>query len=169
MSSIHRETFQIKDRQGKMHEYAVMLHNATEAVDLAYELTAHVAEPALVAIVNVLAAGKDLGDMDTSALARAVAQAFKALTPATQARLFEYAARDGKLLKDKAEFNAAYAGNYGEMMAAALAIVRCNGFVPLDYILGALGEALSDPQTMDKMTSGLLSMMPADKVAVAIE
>jgi hypothetical protein len=169
MASAQRETFKLKDRKGAEHEYAVFLHNASEAVGLAYELTAHVAEPALLAIVNVLASGKELADMDTSALARATAQAFKALTPQTQARLFEYVARDGKMLKERAEFDAAYAGNYGEMMAAALAIVRCNGFVPLDYILERLGEALSDTATLDKITTGFMTMVPAQAVAEAIE
>lgn len=53
-------------------------------------------------------------------------------------KLFSHVSRDGLKLSDTDKFDAAYIRNYGEQAAAAIEIIRFNGWI--DFLFGALPD-----------------------------
>lgn len=69
-----------------------------------------------------------LGKLNLSELGAALASSLGSLQPRVLHDLLAHTSRDGKPLKQEAHINAAYVGNYLEMMTAAALVANHNGF-----------------------------------------
>lgn len=73
-----------------------------------------------------------LGGLQLAEVGAKMARAFRDLDPSMVARLLAYTNRDGKPMVSGGEttldFNAAYRGNYAELMLALVEVARRNGF-----------------------------------------
>lgn len=154
-------TFSLNDRAGKPHDYVLLAHLPAEGFKLACAVQDVVVgplavlakgaggSPALLDVIDRLMADEAeaksdpaiaevvaaLLGLDLDALVAAVRKALAGcedmvLIHALLARM----TRDGKPLSDPAVFDAAYAGNLGEMMKAVGRSAGVNGFFTLPGI-----------------------------------
>lgn len=91
-----------------------------------------------------------LGDLDLGALGDALASSLSKLPPRVLQDLLAHTSRDGKPLKQESNFNAAYRGNYPELLIAAGLIAHHNGF----FTSGAMPaiKKAAPPQSDDSET-----------------
>lgn len=69
-----------------------------------------------------------LGDLDLGALGDALASSLSKLPPRALQDLLAHTSRDGKPLRQELNFNAAYRGNYPELLIAVATVAYHNGF-----------------------------------------
>lgn len=142
------EQFTLTDRKGNAHSYTLCLHPGTEGAAIAASLGLAGLAPLGEALQGLVAGGGKLSDaLDSPDLLSALkggdlgAKAAASLRTLDlgplSAELLRYATRDGHKLSDKKAFDAAFAGNYGELAQAAWRSISLNGFLPLlDMITG---------------------------------
>lgn len=142
-------TFQLKDADGNEHTYVCVAHNVDEGLVIVDRLLA-AGLPALAAAVDgmlrtagggaavaalaqggSLQAGAVLDGLDVASIGQKLAAALPAFPLAEMApRLLSRCDRDGKQLGNPANFNAAFRGNYAEMLAACWKVAAVNRFFP---------------------------------------
>jgi len=132
-------TITLEDREGVPHDYCIIPHDTTTASPILVELLG--AFSPLMARVAAEANRGRGGDTDLKELllrdpevAEKMGEQFGAgvvkLSPAALKSLFMFTTRDGQPMKDRLQYDVAYAGNMLEWLQAAVAIVRANGFIP---------------------------------------
>lgn len=142
------EEFILVDHEGEEHEYRVDVHPSREGSKLMLALAATATEPVLQTIRMYASEAEDgkapqgLGDIvkhpKFSELGVALRSALLELDPEMLELLFRYTYRDGKRLASVAEYDRAYAGNWGEWTKALWKIVQVNGFAGfLSTMLGS--------------------------------
>lgn len=123
------------------HTYDIMLHPTDEGVPLAAEVASYLAEP----FSRLLEAwAKDMQNEDLENVLRSadwsgiggdLSKVLMKLAgkPQFVKQLLKHSRRDGKGLEMPQVFNEAYQGNYVELGAAIVAVIRANGFVPFSF------------------------------------
>lgn len=129
-------SFTLTDALGNEHSYEVALHPATQGEPIMWALVALGVEPIAAALAKVDGAGGlldlNLGDLNLTGSADALAKAIaRADLPDLRQRILAHTTRDGRPLKDRPHFDAAYQGNYGELARALWEVVKLNRFLPL--------------------------------------
>lgn len=130
----------IADDDGAPHAYLISLHPAVDGQRVVMHLAGLLAGPlaGLVAASRGSVAGlleADLGSLNLSGAAAQLGQALLSDAPPRLVReLLKLTVRDGKRLADDLVFNAAFTGNYGELLAALVEVVKVNHFLPLSRI-----------------------------------
>lgn len=134
----------VLDDDGNPHGYLIGLHPAAEGQKVVCQLLGLAAGP----LAELLAAGARSGgdalgaDVDLQAVGRQVGALLLGDAPPRLIReLLGYTSRDGRALRGDHEFNVAYTGNYGELLAALKEVVQANRFLPLSRISSALPGA----------------------------
>lgn len=149
--------FRLTDAAGQPHLYEIDLHRGSEGLRLSLQLGSLLVEPLAAAVGPMLpgmieAAVKGgkldkqalaasllddpdtLRSLDLSGVGRAVQQAALSLPDETVYAVLRYTNRDGKPLvasgRATLDFDAAYQGNYGELLRAVWEVARANGFFP---------------------------------------
>lgn len=130
--------FTLKDVDGEEHNYICTPHSTTEAASIILCLLSSFTElAAKVAGEAVKRQGMDVEleevfrDPELLAEMGAAAQAGVArVPPAMLPSLFLHTKRDGQALRDKGNYDAAFAGNHKEWFAAVYHIVAVNRFLP---------------------------------------
>jgi len=146
------ERFQLTDKDGNPHEYSMVLHPAAEGQRIMWKLYAAAAEP-LAGLADAAFNTKDIfadldmdgglaptlqkvqGKIDVGRVGRDLKNAILDLAMAELTTdLLKRTTRDGKKLAVELEFNAAYTGNYWELVKAVWKGIDLNGFFPLSGI-----------------------------------
>lgn len=170
------ERFELRDRTGAAHGYAVELHPGSTGMALALRVQALAVEPIVEAVRASLAlpqlramvvnpdadTGMDAGalllaivgelqGLDTSHVGPALAAALGAADgPALVRSLLAHTWRDGKALNEPMHMDAAYRGNYGELMQAVFKVVQLNGFFPLAELFASTTSVPTEPEAKAK-------------------
>lgn len=139
----------LADARGTSHEYLITPHKGTEGVKLCRRVLGMAGAPigrlmsgSLGDIVDAVQEGELSLDSDAGELVALlegvdVAQIVQDLQLAIGEAgddlffrsLFRHTHRDGKLLADPANFDAAFQANYLELFKAAWEVIRVNGFL----------------------------------------
>jgi len=146
------ETFQLTDKDGNPHDYSMSLHPAAEGQRIMWKLYAAAAEP-LAGLADAAFNSKDIfssldmdgglmpalqkvqGKIDVGRVGKDLKNAILDLAMAElTTELLKHTVRDGKKLAVELEFNAAYTGNYWELVKAVWKGIDLNGFFPLSGI-----------------------------------
>ena len=147
--------FTLKDGDGVPHEYLVPLHSGTEGRTIVLSLLA-AGIPALGAVLDGLLKTEAFlslfkaeggaralldakwGELVTHLQATPVVERLANVAMLLAANdgamvdaIFRHAVRDGKPLRERVHFDAAYQGNYLEMGQALAKIVQVNRFFPV--------------------------------------
>jgi len=124
--------FSLTDADGGPHDYLVALHGAVEGQGIAWRLLAAGAEP----LARLIASAS--GGLDAAALGSLGADVRAAIlsvgAPAMTRDILRYTSRDGAPLANDAAFNAAFRGNYSEMLLAVRRVTEINRFLPVSLI-----------------------------------
>lgn len=148
-------TFTLTDDDGGTHRYECRLHPATRGRILALRIAALGVAPLADVLMSAAVAavrGKDAaGAITPDAIRRGLASMPDVLgrlagDAALLDDLFSLLTRDGADLSHRANFDAAYTGNYGEMAGALWEVVRVNRFFPASRI-SALKPTPAPPPT----------------------
>lgn len=144
-SDFYDHTFHLTGADGSEHKYEVMLHRAMPGAQIMFSLLSLLSEPLVAAVGSALPALQESGGkvdlralvakLDAEALGKIGVGLQRALSseqaaPLVRAILNE-THRDGHHLRGDNAFNAAYRGNYLEMMEAVQRVVTVNGFFPV--------------------------------------
>lgn len=126
-------TTSMTDDDGQSHEYSLIQHGASEGFDLLPRMLEVVGEPIAVALLGDGSSDVDLDQLRDGAVEMELSLRGDLLGPqiTTFCRrlvaaggaglvrdLLKYTQRDGKPLADRTHFDAAFQGNYGELMMA---------------------------------------------------
>jgi len=139
--------FEIEGGDGKPHAYLVQLHGVDEGQAIVFALIAVGGEPlgALLqgAAGKLIAEGGGLAELlekdvtellsgiDFAAVGRDLSLAVaRSDMPGLVNLILKNTHRDGRPLRDSNERNAAYRGNYGEMLRAVWQVISANRFLP---------------------------------------
>lgn len=153
---IKTETRSLIDAQGGVHEYLVTQFVASEGFRLQARLSKLVA-PLMSGIKLEINGGLESAEiaLDTAAIVECLlGQLDDAQLLGLVMALFKSTRRDGQEM-DKAMFDGAYAGNYGEMAAALGFIIEANGFFGLGGGGGNLLSRLKSLNFLVPLTQGL--------------
>lgn len=134
----------ILDDNGNPHSYLVGLHPAAEGQKVVCQLLGLVAGPLGELLAAGVRSGGDLlgADVDLQAVGRQVGAMLLSDAPPRLVReLLRFTSRDGRGLAAEHEFNLAFTGNYGELLAALSEVVQANRFLPLSRISSVLPGA----------------------------
>ena len=136
-------TFTLLDADGQPHEYEVALHKATDGQPIMWELYALAAGPLSGAVGALAGSGKiadvldtDLSGLDFGAVGEGLSRSLLTM-PKLTPRILAGTFRDKKRLfegSDSSTFDAAYRGNYFELVRAVWEVVQANRFLPLSAI-----------------------------------
>ena len=154
-----RATFRLTDAEGVAHAYEVTLHRATLGMPIMWELAALVAGPlagllslagplleamngaggstksvrAIIEDPNILSVVQaTLGAADLTAIGRSLQAALaQPSNSGLVLRILSQTERDGVALDSPVAFDAAYTGNYFELLRAVWEVVITNRFLPL--------------------------------------
>lgn len=141
--------FELKDRNGKNHQYVTQPHPPSEAHRLVLALDAAIAPPLADVLVGLFQGDMSefaemqvstvLAQIDLPSIAMNLSQTLLTLDPVLVQSIFKFTMRDGEELRNVDFYDRAYAGNWTEWHLALVKIVRANGFVPFLHMLGASG------------------------------
>lgn len=134
--------FSLTDRKGVSHAYILHLHPGTEGAAIAAALNLAGLGPLGEALQGLLAEGGSVKDLlDSPDLLKSLKAGEFGTKLAASLRGLDLAAlsglllglttRDGERLGNRAVFDKAFAGNYGELAQAAWRSIALNGFLPL--------------------------------------
>lgn len=137
--------FKLADKSGKMHDYIMTPHKASQAQGIVLRINACIPE-IMMPMLDASQSDKSLKslmdtDLDLGKMAAGVSQALMKLDGDFLRSLFVNTTRDGKELSEDAYFDHAYTANYAEWAYAIYKIVDANGFLAF---LSMLGEGPSD-------------------------
>lgn len=141
----------IEDADGAAHSYVIALHRPADGMRVVQALVALVGPPLLAALKpGDIRGGGGLGGilerLDPQAVGDALGSALMRMEPWLWSELMRHAHRDGKPLGQAQHFDAAFGGNYAELLRAAKAVIDHNGFFSqLATFLGASRRKASEP------------------------
>jgi hypothetical protein len=147
--------FTLLDADGAEHKYVVTPHRPQAGMRIVHQLFA-VFAPSLLALIppgmiSALKSGRGAGELlaqiDLAAAGPALSIALGSLPADIEAAILAETTRDGKALKNPANFDAAYARNYWEALQAVQKVTVYNGFFgPLaTFIAGQAKSASATP------------------------
>jgi len=139
--------FTLEDRDGKSHEYVVTPTPPKKAYKFVVKLSSTVGQslaaliaddvPGLIKRFQAQGFSSEMMDIINGYnLGLSIERIADVLGELDPLELFEFTWRDGKRLASEAEFNAAFARNYGELRNAQFKVGEYNDF--LGYMLGSL-------------------------------
>ena len=132
----------IADDNGGAHHYLIALHPAAEGQRVVLQLMGLLAGPLAELVAAGVQGGGLSSDVDFQGIGRQLGAVLLSDAPPRLVReLLRYANRDGRPLNNDGDFNAAYTGNYGELMMALKEVVQANRFLPLSRISSMLPGA----------------------------
>jgi hypothetical protein len=161
-------SFQLSDARGGLHDYVVTEHPAGDGMGIMYGLlelgaptvlglagAALKSEDLLGAVLDAVGGGErdfgvsDLGralsGLDLSTVGPELARALgTGRAPALTRQVLAHTLRDGKRLRDDAQFNMAYQANYAELLTAVWRVCTINRFFPVPSTL--LGDSSGSPK-----------------------
>ena len=133
-------TFELTDRNGDVHRYACMPHDANDGEIVVLELLRLVPEPLAAFLgsfdggledVERMLSGEVEGGLDLSGLGEALSGVLGKLDgPKLRRLILANTSRDGDRLSDRTAFGKAYQRNYGELARALVEVCRYNAFFP---------------------------------------
>lgn len=137
--------FVLTDDAGNKHTYSTTHLPASDGLPLARKLYAAGAGPLAALVSSVLkpgggSAGEAAAELSKEKIVTSLLEHLPTLIEAfDQAffyKLFLTTRRDGEEIHTVAGFNAAFTGNYGELIFAAVEVIQHNGFFPLSRLGG---------------------------------
>ena len=139
---IHR--FQLEDADGNLHEYVVTRHGAERGMRICFQLLGHAAgaivpllEPLLSGDASLagIMKGEDAQALEGVDLSKAALEVKGLFLDSASIGLVKdilsETSRDGAPLRIPTNFDAAYRGNYRELLEATWKVVVYNRFFPL--------------------------------------
>lgn len=130
---MERQTFDVKSRDGSIHNYSCLPHPSRTGGGLNLLLDiARIAGPVLGGAIKAMLGlpGDSLEDIDVSVLADSVSEIPERLVLQGGAdfvgKVLKYTRRDTKELSKPHEFDTAYTGNYGELILAVGKVLEIN-------------------------------------------